>query len=403
MKPLAELTSHCIRCGFCLEACPTFTETASELESPRGRIYLVRSADEGKIQWEDARPHLDRCLGCRACETACPSGVEYGAILEIARDRLNRLRPNAARKFLLKTTTTPVLLRFNLAAGRLLGPKVPEPFSRMISGQSPEANQPVAQRVGNFSPLNGENLPEVRGEVYLLEGCAMRVLYPRVHQATRRLLRRVGFTVREVSQGCCGAMHSHNGELADARGKAQALVAAMPGDLPIIVNSAGCGSTMKEYESLIGPEAEAFAARVTDLSEFLLENGLKERLAEAPGLGEPVTYHDACHLAHGQKIRSQPRELIQAMPNVDYRELGEADTCCGSAGIYNLTQPALARQLIERKYRHIQATGATLVATGNPGCHAWIAQAAAEHGQSVRVLHTAELLEMAFDAGPFTA
>jgi glycolate oxidase iron-sulfur subunit len=176
----------------------------------------------------------------------------------------------------------------------------------------------------------------------------------------------------------------------------------MPGDLPIIVNSAGCGSTMKEYESLIGPEGEAFAARVTDLSEFLLAHGLKDKLA-AGRLKEPVTYHDACHLAHGQKIRSQPRELIQSIPNVDYRELGEADTCCGSAGIYNLTQPALARQLIERKYRHIQATGATLVATGNPGCHAWIAQAAAEHGRTVRVLHTAELLEMAFDAAPFTA
>jgi len=173
-------------------------------------------------------------------------------------------------------------------------------------------------------------------------------------------------------------------------------------DLPVIVNSAGCGSTMKEYGHLFSADEEAsvrgesFASRTFDLSEFLLANGLRELLAQAPGYSTRTTYHDACHLAHGQRITQPPRELIRAIPNIDYVELPEADTCCGSAGIYNLTQPELARKLLERKFANVERTEAAVVATGNPGCHAWIAQAAKEHGGEVRVLHTAEALEAAF-------
>jgi len=392
MKELGELTTHCIRCGFCLEACPTFTTTASELESPRGRIYLVRSAIEGKLDWQnDVREHLDRCLGCRACETACPSGVEYGQILEMARDRIEQRQPSAAKTALLKVTTNPKLLKANLLAAKLWpGNRMPGFVSRMVSGQAPEADLPAAQAPGNFYELHEELMPPVRGEVYLLEGCAMRTLYPRVHQATRRLLRRVGYTVREVPQGCCGALHAHNGHLQEAHRMAAELARAMPGDLPVVVNSAGCGSTMKEYED------RAFAGRVRDVSEFLLEAGLTDELARASGTSQRVTYHDACHLAHGQKIWEAPRQLIRAIPGIDFVELPEADTCCGSAGIYNVTQPELARKLVERKYANIETTGASIVATGNPGCHAWIAQAAREHGRHVEVLHTMELLEAAF-------
>lgn len=393
-KDLSELTTHCIRCGFCLESCPTFVTTASELESPRGRIYLVRSAAEGKLRWEeDVRPHLDRCLGCRNCETACPSGVEYGAILEMARDRIERAKPDRAKQMLLASTTHPGVLRAQLALGKLLpGRRIPNLLSRALSGEDAEADRPSPQKMSTLSPLDESALPPVRGEVYLLEGCAMRVLFPRVHLATRRLLRRVGFRVREVPQGCCGALHAHNGDLAEAEKLALGLAGAMPGDLPVVVNSAGCGSTMKEYAD------RSFASRVFDAAEFLYEQGLIAELSKSAGLARRVTYHDACHLAHGQRITRAPRELVKAVPGIDFVELPEADMCCGSAGIYNLTQPKMARTLVERKYANVAATGASTVVTGNPGCHAWMAQAAREHGSVVRVVHTMEFLEASFNA-----
>ncbi|RYG35366.1 (Fe-S)-binding protein [bacterium] len=400
MKDLGELTTHCIRCGFCLEACPTFTTTGRETDSPRGRIYLVRSALEGKLDWtEDVKPHLDRCLGCLACTTACPSGVEYGDILEMARDRLDRERPPIPKKALLALTTNPTVLKANLKMGSLFGNRVPGFVSRLLSGEAPEADQPRAQVLIDYPPLNERSLPPVKGQVYMLEGCAMKVLYPNVHEATRRLLRRVGYEVREVDQGCCGAMHAHNGDLKGAVSRAEGLIKSFDDDLPIIVNSAGCGSTMKHYVDLVGPHASDFVRRVKDLSEFLFESGLIEELKNAPGMDLTATYHDACHLAHGQGVRDIPRLLVQAIPKLRYKELGEADTCCGSAGIYNVLQPKMARSLLERKWDNVAETGASIVATGNPGCHAWIAQAAREHGGEVEVVHTAELLERAFTPG----
>jgi glycolate oxidase iron-sulfur subunit len=398
MKDLSELTTHCIRCGFCLESCPTFVVTGNELESPRGRIYLVRSALEGKLQWqEDLKPHLDLCLGCRNCETACPSGVEYGAILEMARDKIEQEKPTFGKRALLASTTSPLLLKTQLTLGRLLpGTRVPNFISRFVSGEAAEVDRPVPQSDFTYPPLNEAQLPPVKGEVYLLEGCAMRVLFPRVHSATGRLLRRVGYVVKEVPQGCCGSLYAHNGYLEKARQLAKELQSAMPDDIPVIVNSAGCGSTMKEYDHLLGQGSKSFAGRVKDPSEFLLENGLIEVLAQSKGIAKRVTYHDACHLSHGQRITAAPRQLIQAIPHLDYVELPEAEMCCGSAGIYNVTQPHMARTLVERKYANIAATGAEIVAMGNPGCHAWIAQSAREHGQSIQVLHTMEILEDSF-------
>jgi glycolate oxidase iron-sulfur subunit len=425
MKPLDELTAHCIRCGFCLESCPTYLVTGEETESPRGRIYLVRSADEGKLDWEDVRPHLNRCLGCRACETACPSGVEYGQIFEIARDRLESKKTHLTKKALLGTLTDPRKARLQMALGRMLpGKKIPVLLSKLLSGESPEANKPAAQPAGTLPGLSESShplpppsvsaasashqpagavkprdgvLPPIRGEVYLLQGCVMRVLFPRVHEATRRLLRRVGYVVRDVEQGCCGSLHLHAGYMDEARERAQKLVSQFDQDLPVIVNSAGCGSTMKGYGELLNPQSSTpNPLSVFDASEFLLANGLVEALNKAPGLDITATYHDACHLAHGQRIKSQPRQLLDAVPRLNMVELSESDTCCGSAGIYNLTQPKLGRELLERKWKNIGATGASVVAMGNPGCHAWIGQAAQEHGSQVKVLHTMELLEAAF-------
>ncbi len=395
MHDLDELLTHCIRCGFCLEDCPTFVVTGNELESPRGRIYLVRSALEGKLNWqEDVKPHMDLCLGCRACETACPSAVEYGAIFEMARDIIETESPTVSKKALLAGTTNPAVFKLQLSAGKLMGGRVPKFVSKMLSGTSSQADLPKPQAAGNFPHLHTD--VAVKGEVFMLTGCAMQVLYPRVHECTIRLLRRLGYVVREVEQACCGSLHIHNGYLQIAAEKATALAKAFEGPIPIVVNSAGCGSTMKEYANLIGDVAIPFAKRVVDISEFFVANGLLDLLKAAPGLGgKRVTYHDACHLSHSQKITSQPRQLIQAIPNSQYVELPESLMCCGSAGVYNVLQPDMARRLLDRKVGHIQETGAEIVATGNPGCHAWIAQGCREQ-RSARVMHTAELLEAAF-------
>ena len=391
MHDLEELTTHCIRCGFCLEDCPTFVETGNELESPRGRIYLVRSAIEGKISWEDAKPHLELCLGCRACETACPSAVQYGAIFELAKDKIGT---SVSKRALLASTTNPAILKTQLKASRFLGGKMPGFVSKLLSGEHAEASMPTPQAYPSLPPLVTEQ--SVKGEVFMLTGCAMQVLYPRVHECTRRLLRRLGYVVRDVDQGCCGALHAHNGDLQTAASYALKSAQAFEGNIPIVVNSAGCGSTMKEYPDLIGQVASDFAKRTVDLSEFLLSHGLLDILKQSKGLnGKRITYHDACHLSHGQKITSQPRQLIEAIPNKTFVELPESMMCCGSAGVYNVLQPKMARQLLDRKVGHIQETEADIVATGNPGCHAWIAQGCREQ-KSATVLHTAELLEAAF-------
>lgn len=398
LTDLVDLAARCIRCGFCLESCPTFVVTGKETESPRGRIYLARSAAEGKIAWEEARDSIDQCLGCRACETACPSGVQYGQILEMARDRLESDSPHISKRALLAGMTRPSALAVQLRIARLLRlDRMPEGLSLLLAGARAETDLPRAQAPADLPPFDPPSQPELRGEVYLLEGCAMRVLYPRVHQATRRLLRRVGYAVREVPQGCCGSLFAHNGCLDEACDLAADLIAAMPDELPVVVNSAGCGSAMRGYRELLGsPAASAFSARTVDASVFLHSAGLGDLLQAGPGYSASLTYHDACHLAHGQRVTLEPRELLRAIPRIEFVELPEADMCCGSAGIYNLLQPTMARNLVERKMDNVERTGAAIVATGNPGCHAWIAQAARERGRDVRVLHTMEALEAAF-------
>lgn len=381
MAELSDLTAQCIRCGFCLESCPTFIESGKETASPRGRIYLVRSAVEGSFSWtEGIAEHLDGCLGCRACETACPSGVRYGEILEQARQEVETRRPQRAKKALLDLTANPRL--FGLAS-RLPGRRMPGFLSRALTKEKSSALKPVPQSVKTWTPL--DNLPPVKGKVVLWQGCAMRVLYPNVHEATRRLLRRLGFESVISSADCCGALHAHNGYLREARAKLAESLRVISSDTTIIVNSAGCGSWMKDA---------APGRPIYDISEFLWANGGVELMQQSRGLDETATYHDACHLAHGQRIRSQPREMLAAVPNLKLVELNESDHCCGSAGIYNVLQPSMAQRLGERKWKNIEATGARIVVLGNPGCHAWIAQQAL--GSSVDVLHLAEILERAF-------
>lgn len=375
-KNLDDLTSACIRCGFCLESCPTFQLTGEETESPRGRIYLVRSAEEGKLAWSQVEPHLDRCLGCRACETACPSGVEYGQIFELAKAKT---KPKWWRKALLHqlTDSGKAKRQFKLS-GLLPGRKLPAFVSRAMTGQAGTARIPVPQQVRDFPQIM--DLPPIRGQVALLRGCVMDALFPNVHEATVRLMRRCGYDAIPL-HGCCGALNAHSGDLSSAQKQFDQLDKS----LPIVTNSAGCGSFLKES-----------GAYAQDASEFLFNHGLLGLLPHSQGINKTVAYHDACHLAHGQGVRSQPRDLIRAIPGVTLVEIEQADRCCGSAGIYNIQQPDYAKQLLDLKWQTIEATGAELVVSGNPGCHAWIEQGREERKSPIQVLHTMELLEASF-------
>lgn len=399
MANLSDLTAQCIRCGFCLESCPTFVISGKETESPRGRIHLARALAEGTIEDPaELADSIDSCLGCRACETACPSGVHYGEILELTRARLEEANPRKARRQFVRGLTSPRLSALQIGLAPLWpGERIPSFLGRQLTDEPPEAGLPRPERPAPWRELEPSELPPVVGEVLLLEGCVMRSLYPGVHEATRRLLRRVGFEVNPADLGCCGALPAHSGFLEDAEALAQALAAKAKGEIPIVVNSAGCGSTIREYGGVVGRGLESVAGRAVDASVFLERHGLTQQLAESPGLpATRITYHDACHLAHGQGVRAEPRKLLAAIPGATLVPLDEAEFCCGSAGTYNVFSPARARQLLMRKWERIDQTGANIVAMGNPGCQSWIAQAARERVSPIAVAHTMEVLEASF-------
>ena len=417
----------CVHCGLCLNACPTYLETGSEADSPRGRIVLMRGLHEGTLSTGDAdvTHHLDLCLGCRACETACPSGVPYGSLLETTRERIlhDRVRPaatDAARHTLLDTLAHPQRLTVAMRFAKLTtGGAIPAPVSGLLSGSGPspvydggsKGGQSVALPETIAPPLPPTVTPPIsprRFRVGVLAGCVMRVLYGDVNAETVRVLSANGGEVLvNRRQACCGALHVHNGYGDQARQMARALIDAFhpwDGLDAILVNSAGCGSTMKGYGHLLAEDpdyaikAQAFAAKVRDVSEWLDETGWIAPLRPLSAAPVAVAYHDACHLAHGQQIREAPRTLLSRIPGVTLVPLAESEICCGSAGIYNFTEPEMARRLQARKLAHIRATGASIVATGNPGCLAWIQNGLTESGSAdIRVAHPISLLAEALD------
>jgi glycolate oxidase iron-sulfur subunit len=393
----------CVHCGFCLSACPTYKVLGEEMDSPRGRIYLMKNALENELALDDTMPYIDRCLGCMACVTACPSGVEYGDLLAPfrARSEKKRSRPlldRASRLVISQTLPYPGRFRAATRTGKLVKPLaklMPRQFSAMLE-LLPQQTPPQVQLPAVVAAIGPR-----RARVALLAGCVQQVLAPSINQATIDVLTRNGVeVVIPAGQGCCGSLALHIGEDGQARSLARRNLLAFPSDVDaIITNAAGCGSGIHEYGLLFAGTADeeramSFAAKSRDISLFLDQLGL----LPPPPLPTPLTvaYHDACHLAHAQRVTQPPRRLLAAIPNVTVRELYESDLCCGSAGTYNLEQPEIARQLGERKAKNIVASGAEMVVMGNIGCMTQIRTHLAQLGQSIPVLHTIELLAQAY-------
>lgn len=410
--PSKEIIDTCVHCGFCLPVCPTYVLWNEEMDSPRGRIYLIKLADDGKAainpQWVS---HFDSCLGCMACMTACPSGVDYGKLIEATRAQIERKHKRSAaeklyRRFIFNLFTRPDRLRklrLPLLAYQKSGVQTLLRSTGILkllpkNLQSMEAllpRLPASESIASVTPAQGAK----RRRVGLLLGCVQREFLPQVNAATARVLAAEGCeVVAPPEQPCCGALLVHAGEEAAAIALARATIEVFErADVDTIVtNAAGCGSNVKEYGHLLRDDrqyaarARAFAAKCKDVTELLAE--LEPRAQRNP-LPLRVAYHDSCHLQHAQGVRLQPRALLQRIPGVELVEIAEAAVCCGSAGIYNLVQPDAANALGDRKAQLITPINADVVATGNPGCLLQLRSALARSGRKTPVVHTIQLLD----------
>lgn len=411
---------NCIHCGFCLPTCPTYVATGQELESPRGRLHLIRSVLDERVSPTDSLlGHLDLCLQCRACETACPSGVPYGRIMEDARasimDRGVTGRPIgwSLRSLVLRhVIARPNVLAAVFGVGRLysrsgLQSLVRGPLGRLLPARlrAMESQAPVVASAPYRDRGTLARPADPLGRVALLTGCVHGELYPEVHRATVRVLDRLGFeVVAPPEQGCCGALHSHAGDAEAARDLARANIEAFEraGVDYVLVNAAGCGAAMKEYGRLMrhdpvyAQRAEHFAAKVQDITEFVAA----QPFADA-GLGpveEDVTIQDACHLAHAQKIRSAPRQILGAIPGLRLREMSTPDRCCGAAGLYAMVQADMSKQVLASKLEDVRGSGARIIATSNPGCSMQLENGCRREDLAIGVKHVIELLDASYTA-----
>ncbi len=435
-KPSSDIINTCVHCGLCLSSCPTYRETGLEMSSPRGRIYLMKAVDEGRIgiNSEVFQEQMEQCLNCRACEAVCPSGVQYGAILEASRAQIEQAREqaqvaaNAAtaqiqprpwwqralRSVVFDALFNNMRLFRSFSAAMALYQRSGAQWVARRSGilkllklQEMEAMlPPISQQftvpLGQIYPATGER----RFSVALLSGCIMSTAFANVHAATIRVLQQNGCEViLPPDQGCCGALHIHSGDMDGGRDLARRNIEAFEalGVDAIIVNAAGCGSTLKEYGHLLHDDpawrqrGERFATKVKDIYEFLA--GIEFNRAGLGALPISVTYQEPCHLAHAQRISVQPRTLLKAIPGLELKEMNESALCCGSAGIYNITQPEMAAQLGARKINNALATGASVIATGNPGCALQLANELRRRGADVQVRYIVELLDEAYRRG----
>jgi glycolate oxidase iron-sulfur subunit len=395
--PRLDLISDCVHCGFCLPTCPTYVLWGEEMDSPRGRIHLMAQGLAGEPMSDSMVEHFDRCLGCMACVTACPSGVRYDRLIEDTRQQVERRHPRSARDRALRAgifALFPYPRRLRLMRGPLRAT-----WLRRLAGRvAPTmlALAPVPARAPRLPRRVAARGPR-RAVVGMLTGCVQSAFFPDVNTATARVLALEGCdVVIPRGQGCCGALSVHNGRSTEAERFARRVIDAFDDVDYVAVNAAGCGSAMKEYGVLLRDDpayarrAAAFAAKVRDLSELLVELG---PVAPRHPLPVSVAYHDACHLAHAQGVRAQPRALLRGIPELSVREIADPEICCGSAGIYNILNPEPAQELGDRKARAVLATGARLLVTANPGCLMQVAAAARRMDASIAVAHTAQVLD----------
>jgi glycolate oxidase iron-sulfur subunit len=414
LNPVYEDYARCVHCGICLNACPTYRLWNLEADSPRGRIHQMIQVELNQQPITDSFvDHIDKCLDCRACETACPSGVEYGKLVEHARARIERDHP---RSWLAQVTRDFVFRHLLPDPHRIMD------YARVLRIYQRSGLQLIARSIGilkllglsereRFLPRindtffygrHGWSFPAAdprRSRVAFFAGCVANVTFSQLNEATIRVLNANGCeVVVPKGQLCCGALATHAGVRDAARDLARKNLSVFLRDEfdAIVTNAAGCGSTLKEYHHLFSPDepeyaqARAFAAKTRDVTEFLAALGLTAKLKPLP---LRVTYQDSCHLLHGQKIREAPRTLLRAIPNLDFVELPYSEICCGSAGIYNVTQTETSLDLLSDKMRHAQSTRAQVIVTANPGCLLQLRAGAAIHRTNQEVLHVIELLD----------
>jgi glycolate oxidase iron-sulfur subunit len=368
-----SVLQQCMHCGMCLPTCPTYDATGRERHSPRGRIALMRAVADGDLEVSATfADEMSYCLGCLACQTACPAGVNYGVLFETARSDIQaaNIDPGLKRRFWRAVTLNFLFMR------------------------------PSALIAAHEKPMD-----PVRARVALLTGCVQDLVFPDINRDTADVLLANGCEVHTpANQPCCGSLHAHNGELEMARTLARRMIDLFPPDRydAIISNAGGCGSHLRHYGPLLADDpayreqARIWDGMLRDVQEWLVELGCRQPSASPFDAPATVTYHESCHLVHGQKISRQPRAVLRLLPGVTLTELPESSWCCGSAGIYALTQPDQAEALLKRKVGHINTTGAEIVATANPGCHLQIARGLKNAGANVRVMHPVSLLAAAY-------
>lgn len=418
-SPDTRLIDACVHCGFCLPSCPTYALWGEEMDSPRGRIYLMKAAIEGRVSIDAGFvTHFDRCLGCVACVTSCPSGVQYGPLLEATRtqiethyerpwpDRLFRgiafqLFPYRARMRLVLLPLVVIRPLMRLAERIGLTDLLPRRLRALIAAAPPVTLRSLFSR----TPARTPAMAPARRSVGLLTGCVQQLIFPETNSASARVLAAEGCdVVAPARQGCCGALSLHAGRLDEARAAARATIATFDaaGVDCVVTNAAGCGSAMKEYGHLLKADpawadrAQRFSSRVRDITELVDELG-PPRAARHP-LPMRVVYQDACHLAHAQGVRSAPRKVLASIPGIELVECAD-DMCCGSAGIYNLLEPEAAEPLGDRKLGTLDAGRPDVIATANPGCRLQLAMAARRAGRHVTLLHPVELLDRSIRGG----
>jgi len=419
---MRDLIDDCVHCGFCLPACPTYVSWSEEMDSPRGRIYLMKGLRDGTVAWDETvASHFDRCLGCMACVTACPSGVHYDVLIETTRAAREIAVPRPTADALFRGLVFflfPYPLRLRVAGFFLwvltaLGLRAWMERRGLLTKHAPRLAQLQALAPSlSFGDLT-RTLPahvraegDVRGRVGLVAGCVQRVFFPGVNEATLRVLAKEGFeVVIPQGQGCCGALSLHAGREAEAKDFARAIIrhfedAAVDA---IIVNAAGCGSSLKDYGRLFEKDpdwkerARLFSAKVRDINEHLA--AVPARATRHPLKGR-VAYHDACHLAHAQKIRSAPRALLAQIPDLTVCEIPDGDQCCGSAGIYNLVEPASANEIGARKVDNVLSTHADAMVSANPGCTLHVQRLLRARGTTLRAMHPIEVLDHSLRGQP---